>query len=244
MNYLITGGTDGIGKAIAMKVLRHSESAEDRIIVNYGHNEEKARIFLATLSEEDRSKVVLVKADMSGEAGLNSFVKAVLDAVPVIDCIVSNIGIGEYAKFDDYTIEMWNRVITTNLTIPTFLIQKLKPHMQNGGSILFVSSYAGLCPYSSSLVYSISKAGVAFLAKALVKEFDSLSVRVNAIAPGFIETAWQNNRSAESYERINKKIALHRFGTPEEVADMAYHVLTNTYMNGTVIEIHGGYNYF
>jgi len=244
MNHLITGGTDGIGKAIAIKILRHSQSVEDRVIVNYGHNEEKAKAFLNGLSDEDRSKVILIKADLSSETGLNAFVEAVLDAVPAIDHIVSNIGIGEYAKFDDYTMEMWNRVITTNLTIPTFLIQKLKSHMRNGGSILFVGSYAGVSPYSSSLVYSISKAGVVYLAKALVKEFDSQSVRVNAIAPGFIETAWQSNRSAESYERINKKIALHRFGTPEEVADMAYQVLMNTYMNGTVVEIHGGYNYF
>ena len=244
MNYLITGGTDGIGKAIVLEILRHSQSAEDRVIVNYGHNEEKAKNFLSCLSDEDRSKVILIKADMSSEAGLNGFVDAVLKAVPAIDHIVSNIGIGEYAKFDDYTMEMWNRVITTNLTIPTFLIQKLKPYISNGGSILFVGSYAGICAYSSSLVYSISKAGVVYLAKALVKEFDTQGVRVNAIAPGFIETSWQNNRSAESYDRINKKIALHRFGEPEEVADMAYHVLMNTYMNGSIIEIHGGYNYF
>lgn len=244
MNYLITGGTDGIGKAIALEVLRNSHSAEDRVIVNYGHNELKAQAFLNCLSDEDRSKVVLIKTDMSNESGLNTFVEAVLGAVPFIDYVVSNIGIGEYAKFDDYTIEMWNRVITTNLTIPTFLIQKLKPYIRNGGSILFVGSYAGVCPYSSSLVYSISKAGVVYLAKALVKEFDTQNIRVNAIAPGFIETAWQSNRSAESYERINKKIALHRFGTPEEVADMAYHTLMNTYMNGAVIDIHGGYNYF
>ena len=244
MNHLITGGTDGIGKAIVLEILRHSQSVEDRVIVNYGHNEEKAKIFLSGLSDGDRSKVILIKADMSSEAGLNSFVDAVLKAVPVIDHIVSNIGIGEYAKFDDYTMEMWNRVITTNLTIPTFLIQKLKPYIRNGGSILFVGSYAGICAYSSSLVYSISKAGVVYLAKALVKEFDTQGVRVNAIAPGFIETSWQNNRSAESYDRINKKIALHRFGTPEEVANMAYHVLMNTYMNGSIIEIHGGYNYF
>lgn len=244
MNYLITGGTDGIGKAIALEVLRHSKSAEDRVIVNYGHNETKAQAFLNCLSNEARSKVTLVKADMSNESGLDSFVETVLQTVPVIDHIVSNIGVGEYAKFDDYTMEMWNRIITTNLTIPTFLIQKLKPHMRNGGSILFVGSYAGIAPYSSSLVYSISKAGVVYLAKALVKEFDAQQIRVNAIAPGFIETAWQSNRSAESYARINNKIALHRFGTPEEVADMAYHVLTNTYMNGTVVEIHGGYNYF
>lgn len=82
------------------------------------------------------------------------------------------------------------------------------------------------------------------MAKALVKELEPIGARVNAMAPGFIETAWQKDRTKESYERVNKKIALHRFGFPNEVADMAYAVLMNSYMNRTVIDIHGGYDYF
>lgn len=78
----------------------------------------------------------------------------------------------------------------------------------------------------------------------MVKELEPKQIRVNAIAPGFIETSWHKNRTPESYERINRKIALHRFGEISEVADMAYEVLKNGYMNGSVVDIHGGYDYF
>lgn len=83
-----------------------------------------------------------------------------------------------------------------------------------------------------------------FLTKSLVKELEPKQIRVNAIAPGFIETSWHKNRTPESYERINRKVALHRFGEISEVADMAYEVLKNGYMNGSVVDIHGGYDYF
>ena len=83
-----------------------------------------------------------------------------------------------------------------------------------------------------------------FMARDLVKVFDEQKVSVNAIAPGFIETRWQDNRSDESRDRINRKIAAHRFGTPEEVAELCYTVLSNDYLNGSIYDVHGGYDYF
>lgn len=243
-HYVITGGTNGIGKAIVQEILAHSTDGDDRVLVNYGHNTQRAEEFLASLTPADRAKVVLVKADLSCEEGLDAFVQAVVAELSAVDYLVCNVGVGEYAKFRDYTFDMWNRVLTTNLTVPAFLIQRLQPHFREQGSILLVGSYAGRKAYSSSPVYGVSKAGLIFLGQALVKEFEGQGVRVNSIAPGFIETSWQDNRSEESYQRINRKIALHRFGEPEEVAAMAYQVLVNTYMNGAVIDIHGGYEYF
>jgi len=116
--------------------------------------------------------------------------------------------------------------------------------MTEGGSVLFMGSYAGQQAYSSSVVYGVTKAAVHFLTKSLVKEFEPRGIRVNAVAPGFIQTPWHETRTQESYERINRKIALHRFGKIQEVADMAYSILTNHYMNGSIVDIHGGYDYF
>ena len=110
--------------------------------------------------------------------------------------------------------------------------------------MLFMGSYAGQQAYSSSLVYGVTKAAIHFLTKSLVKEFEPKGITVNAIAPGFIETPWHENRTQESYDRINRKIALHRFGEIKDVADMAYSILTNNYMNGSIVDIHGGYDYF
>ena len=220
---VITGGTSGIGRGIAEKILAESAKA-DRIFVTYGHDEKKALSFQESLPEEKRSQVTLIKAD--------------------IDWLVSNAGISTYAKYEDYSFEEWTRIVNTNLSVPVFMVKELRSMMVEGGSVLFTGSYAGQQAYSSSLVYGVTKAAIHFLTRSLVKEFEPKGITVNAIAPGFIETPWHSARTQESYDRINRKIALHRFGTVEEVADMAYAVLSNGYMNGSVVDIHGGYDYF
>lgn len=240
---VITGGTSGIGRGIAEKILAES-AAEDRIFVTYGHNEEKAQAFLESLPREKRSQVVLVKADMSSYEDMMAFVAELKDQADHIDWLVSNAGVSTYAKYEDYTFEEWTRIVNTNLSVPVFMVKELRPMMSEGGSILFTGSYAGQQAYSSSLVYGVTKAAIHFLTKSLVKEFEPKGITVNAIAPGFIETPWHSARTQESYNRINKKIALHRFGTVEEVADMAFAVLGNGYMNGSVVDIHGGYDFF
>ena len=240
---VITGGTSGIGRGIAEKILAESAKT-DRIFVTYGHNEDKAQAFLENLPREKRSQVVLVKADMSSYEDMMAFVAELKDQADHIDWLVSNAGVSTYAKYEDYTFEEWTRIVNTNLSVPVFMVKELRPMMSEGGSILFTGSYAGQQAYSSSLVYGVTKAAIHFLTKSLVKEFEPKGITVNAIAPGFIETPWHSARTQESYDRINKKIALHRFGTVEEVADMAFAVLGNGYMNGSVVDIHGGYDFF
>lgn len=240
---VITGGTSGIGRGIAEKILAES-AAEDRIFVTYGHNEEKAQAFFESLPREKRSQVVLVKADMSSYEDMMAFVQEVKSRAGHVDWLISNAGISTYDKFQDYTFEEWNHIVNTNLSIPVFMIKEFMPVMTEGGSVLFMGSYAGRQAYSSSVVYGVTKAAIHFLTKSLVKEFEPKGIRVNAIAPGFIQTPWHENRTQESYDRINRKIALHRFGEIKDVADMAYSILTNHYMNGSIVDIHGGYDYF
>ena len=146
--------------------------------------------------------------------------------------------------FGEYTFEEWNSVLNTNLTVPAFAVRDFLPVLREGGSVLLMGSYAGRQAYSSSLVYGVSKAGVHFLARSLVKELEPKQIRVNAIAPGFTRTPWHDGRTQESYERIEKKIALHRFAEPMEIAGMALEILSNSYMNGSVVDIHGGYDFF
>lgn len=240
---VVTGGTSGIGRGIAEKILEHS-GPEDLVFVTYGHNRERAEAFFEALPEEKKKKVILLQADMSSYEEMLGFAREITERAGHVDWLVNNVGIGTYKKYEDYTFEEWTKVVNTNLSIPVFLVKELRPVMEKGGSILFTGSYAGQQAYSSSLVYGVTKAAIHFLAKSLVKEFEPKKITVNAIAPGFIQTAWHENRSPESYERINKKIALHRFGEVSEVSDMAYAILTNGYMNGSVVDIHGGYDYF
>ena len=240
---IITGGTSGIGRGIAEKILENS-AVDDILYVSYGHNTELAKDFLHAQSEEDQNKIRLIQADMSSYDEMMKFVSQIKEEASHVDWLVNNVGISTYAKYEDYSFEEWTRIVNTNLSVPVFMVKELRPMMVEGGSVLFTGSYAGQQAYSSSLVYGVTKAAIHFLTKSLVKEFEPKGITVNAIAPGFIETPWHSARTQESYDRINRKIALHRFGTVEEVADMAYAVLSNGYMNGSVVDIHGGYDYF
>ena len=240
---IITGGTSGIGRGIAEKILAKS-GADDILYVSFGHNQKQAEEFFHAQSEADQKKLRLIQADMSSYDQMMNFVTRIKKETDHVDWLVNNVGISTYAKYEDYTFEEWNKIVNTNLSVPVFLVKELRPIIREGGSILFTGSYAGQQAYSSSLVYGVTKSAIHFLTKSLVKELEPKQIRVNAIAPGFIETSWHKNRTPESYERINRKIALHRFGEISEVADMAYEILKNGYMNGSIVDIHGGYDYF
>ena len=240
---IITGGTSGIGRGIAEKILANS-GADDILYVRFGHNQKQAEEFFHAQSEADQKKLRLIQADMSSYDQMMNFVTRIKKETDHVDWLVNNVGISTYAKYEDYTFEEWNKIVNTNLSVPVFLVKELRPIIREGGSILFTGSYAGQQAYSSSLVYGVTKSAIHFLTKSLVKELEPKQIRVNAIAPGFIETSWHKNRTPESYERINRKIALHRFGEISEVANMAYEILKNGYMNGSIVDIHGGYDYF
>ncbi|MCH5201925.1 MAG: SDR family oxidoreductase [Oscillospiraceae bacterium] len=240
---ILTSGTSGIGKSIAMKILKESTDNNDRLIINYFEEDQMTQM-TEELSETDRNKVTFLYADMSTYEGMEQFVSDVLKISDKIDWLICNTAIGTYKKFEEYDYEIWEKILRTNLSVPTFMIQKLKPHFNQGGKIILMGSLAGSLSYSSSLVYSVSKAGVHHLAKCLLKEFDGQYVSINAVAPSFVQTPWQNGRSQESYDRINKKINLHRFAEADEVAKLVYDTLTNDFINGALLEISGGYDYF
>lgn len=241
---VVTGGTAGIGRAIVKRIISESDNDGDLVFVVYGHNDELADQLKKELPEAGREKIVFIKADLSDYDSTGIIKKAISERTDHVDWLVLNTGIGTYEKFEEYTPELWDRIMRTNAGVPVFIVKELDDMIADEGAILFMGSHSGQATYSSSLAYSVSKAAAMFAARSMVKLFDDRGIRINAVAPGFIETRWQDSRSEESYERINRKIALHRFGQPEEVADLCYHLLTNGYVNGSVYDIHGGYDYF
>ena len=206
----------------------------------------KRLLFFGTaFLRKKKSQVILMKADMSSYDEMMAFVEELKKRADHIDWLVSNAGISTYAKYEDYSFEEWTRIVNTNLSVPVFMVKELRPMMVEGGSVLFTGSYAGQQAYSSSLVYGVTKAAIHFLTKSLVKEFEPKGITVNAIAPGFIETPWHSARTQESYDRINRK---DRPFTGLELWRKWRIWRTRCclmgYMNGSVVDIHGGYDYF
>ncbi len=221
---LVTGSTRGIGKGIADKLVQ-----KEYIVFRNGRNE-----------NQDFSNYI--QADLSSMAGVDALVQTVAQCNVKLDCLILNAGATCRKSLTDITYSDWQTVMDTNINIPFFLIQQMLPYMADGGSILFVSSAMALRPHATSLPYGVSKAAVNMLAQSLVKELAPRGIRVNSICPGFIDTEWQKEKPQWLREKIAKKTALNRFGTVEEVADMCVSLCENTFMNGAVVSIDGGYD--
>ena len=123
------------------------------------------------------------------------------------------------------------------------LVRDLYDSIAPNARIVFMGSMMGVLPHSVSLAYGVSKAAEIALAKNLVKEFAGTGTTVNVIAPGFVDTDWQKNKPQEIRQNICNKTAAGRFAEPEEVAEAVRFCVKNAFINGSVIEIHGGYNY-
>ena len=236
---IITASTKGIGKSIALKLL----SKDCFVIINYSKNDVIANELNVELMKDYPNQYKIVKADLSSYDGMEIFVDECLTNVNMIDYLVLNTGITAREKFEDLSLETWKKVMDTNLNIPFFTVQKLSKNIYEKGSIVFIGSILGEIPHSVSIPYGVSKAGLHFLAKSLVKEFAKQKVTVNAICPGFVDTTWQLCKSPEIRKQIEEKTALGRFAKPEEIAELCYSILTNNFINGSIINIDGGYSY-
>lgn len=233
---LITGSTKGIGKQIAIDLLKKGCF----VILNYANsseNADKVRSELSTIS----SDFTIIKADVSCLKGLEEIVAAVKDVTSTVDYLILNASITKRIPFEKITIDDWNEVINANLTIPFFLIQKMNFFMQPNGRIIFMGALMGMVPHAISIPYGVSKASLGMLAKYLVKFFADRKITVNVLAPGFVETPWQMCKEPEHRQRIEDKIAIGRFATVKEISSTCLHLIDNGYINGQVLVVDGGY---
>lgn len=236
---VVTGSTKGIGKAIAKKLLQENFY----VIANYAADEETAKKCFEEMSEISNS-FTLIHQKLDTWDSVQKFSSAILKTTNSIDCLIINAATTDRTPFNQITPEGWQRVIDVNLSAPFYLVQSLSHHIKpNTGSILFIGSLMGIYPHAMSVGYSVTKAAIHHMSKSLVKIFSPDGITVNVIAPSFVETPWQSKKPADIRERIEAKIALHRFAEPEEIAELCWHVINNRYINGSVLEISGGYCY-
>jgi len=235
---LITGGTQGIGRAVADCL---AQSGYDLILVYFGDN--NAEEVKSEITQKFGVNVALIEADISDENSIEKIYNHLIDNDLTLNSLVFNAGLTLRDSFEETKLSDWQKVFFANVHFPAFLLQKIVNKIVAGGSVVFTGSLMGIEPHAMSLVYGVTKSATHALVKNLVKFLAPYKIRVNGVAPGFVDTEWQKNKPAEIRKNIESKIALERFCEPKEVAQVYKMLIENEYFNGEIIVVDGGYSY-
>ena len=235
---IITGASKGIGREIAKELAKKGI----KVIANYNKSEKEAK----QLQEELKQSYIdidIFKADVSKREEGKALVNFALKKYGKIDILINNAGISEYKLFTEETDSDWKKIININLYSAFMMSQEVLKNMINNknGCIINISSIWGKTGSSCEVIYSISKAGMDGLTKALAKELGPSNIRVNSIAPGIIDTQINNNLSKDDKEEIKTQIPLERIGLPEDIAKCVNWLIEDNYTTGQVIQINGGW---
>ena len=238
---LVTGATRGIGKAIA---IRFAEAGAN-VTFTYRQKNGAAEELEATITAMGVSCKGYA-ADAADYAATEAVVKQIIADFGRIDILVNNAGITKDGLLMRMSEEQWDAVITTNLKSAFNFTRIIVPIMakQRGGSIINMSSVVGVSGNAGQCNYSASKAGLIGFSKSVAKEMGPRGIRVNCIAPGFIQTDMTSALPEEMREAWAKNIPLRRGGTPEDVANVALFLASDlsSYVTGQVINCCGGMN--
>lgn len=236
---LITGGTRGIGRAIALKL---SEEGYN-IAISYINNNKKAQEVVDEI-EKNNVKALAIKADVSKEEEVNNMMKVINKELGNIDVLVNNAGITRDNLLIRMKTEDWDQVIDTNLR-GVFLCTKAVARgmmKKRYGKIVNIASIVGISGNTGQGNYSASKAGVIGFTRSIAKELGSRGINVNAVAPGFIETDMTQVLEDNIKDEMLKSIPLNRAGKPEDVANLVVFLCSEKadYITGQVIHVDGG----
>lgn len=236
---VVTGGTKGIGKEICRKLLGEGFS----VISVYHHDDASALSAKNEFENQFECTFHLIKCDLSNPDNISYLFSQVISITESLDVLILNAGKTVRKGISDMNREEWESVLGMNVTAPLFIIQKFLPLLKKGSNIIFTGSMMVEFHHSVSLSYGITKSAVHAMVKELVKFLVPFNIRVNCVAPGFVDTEWQKDKPAEIRESIMKKLSLNRFASPEEIASAYLFIINNQYLNGEIITISGGYSY-
>jgi len=236
---IITGGTKGIGYSVAKSMAEMGYN----LLLTYGADTFTAQRSCSELSKTYGVEASALQADVSDRKAVDVIARHVENRDLTIDVIVLNAGLTLRDSFEEMKESDWERVFYANVQFPVFLLQRLLGRIKQGGSVIFTGSLMAILPHGMSLAYGVTKAAVHALVKNMVKFLSPHGVRINAVAPGFVDTDWQKTKPVEVRRAIESKIALGRFGEPDELSNIYRMLIENTYINGSIIVADGGYSY-
>ena len=238
-NALVTGGSRGIGREIVLAFLREGASvwfldlAEGDSLAEYRE-----------LAAKNGATASFIEANVADEASVEQAIAAMLASTDRIDVLVNNAGITRDNLLFRMSAQEWNDVLSVNLT-SAFLLSKLVVRQmakQRSGSVINVASIVGVIGNPGQANYSASKAGMIGLTKSVAREVAARNVRVNAVAPGFINTKMTEKLNEEQQNALKSQIPMGRIGEPEEVAKAILFLASDlsSYLTGQVIHVTGG----
>ena len=226
---VVTGGTSGIGLGVA-NMLR-----------------EKGYYVFATYVGQDFTEQLAnfeaIKTDQTSRDDVYKFIEYVKSRCSHLDCLVCNAGMTIRKSFTETTDADWDKMMEVAVNSHYIMVREFFSMIPAGSRILFTGSQMGLMPHATVLSYGVTKAAIHALTKNLVKEFEGTGTTVNAIVPGFVETPWQKEKPEEIKKNIYRKTAIHRFASVEEIVDAYRFCIDNSFVNGSLIEVNGGYSY-
>lgn len=234
---LITGGTKGIGKAIALAFMQKGYE----VVLNYNSDEASA------LSAQDEFNMmgycpVLQRADVSDERQVSAMFREFYSVYDRLDVLVNNAGISSVNVIQNTTAEEWDKIFGVNVRGAFLCSREVVDRMLGvGGCIINVASIWGEVGASCEVAYSASKGAVIAFTKALAKELAPSKIRVNCVSPGVIDTSMNSHLSSAEMDDLIDRIPLGRLGRPEDVAQACVYLAESNYVTGEVLSVGGGF---
>lgn len=235
---VVTGGSRGIGAQI-VKTLANENY---KVILNYNNSKEQAEKIQQELLEQG-NEIEIIKADVSKREETEKLIQFAINKFNKIDVLINNAGISQEGLFTDVTEEEWQKIINTNLNSVFYCNQQALKYMipEQQGCIINISSIWGETGASCEVAYSTTKAAINGMTKALAKEVGASNIRVNAIAPGIIDTDMNRNLTNEELEQIKEQIPLNKIGKALDIAKCVKWLIEDEYTTGQIISINGGW---
>ena len=231
---VVTGGSRGIGA----EIVKFLAKLDYKVVLNYNKSESYAQDV-----KKELNNVEIFKADVSKKEEANALIDFAIKKYGKIDVLINNAGIAQTNLFTEITDEDWNNIINTNLNSAFYCSREAVKNMihNKSGLIINISSIWGITGASCEVAYSTSKAAINGFTKALAKELGPSNIRVNAIAPGIINTEMNSYLSENVLKNIKEEIPLEKIGDPVDIAKCVKWLIEDSYTTGQIISINGGW---